>query len=230
MGDAEDKVRAHTITEIHTHTHIHTHIPTSRTYFPFAVLHKPQGEGDASREDTNMGNGADDDVTEDSSARTLLQGKTPAKGTRKRKRSLALDGDCSSSDEEDLGLDAVVRRTKEKDAEVLTAVPVASKSMATLVPAGSHLIIAINRATVGGKITTNIKYAPLRQSVFTGSSTKMACLVAIARHHGDAVGNGHFTMDGLTDKQWWHVDDSRVSSIASPHVGGVVLVVYKLHK
>ena len=77
-----------------------------------------------------------------------------------------------------------------------------TKSMATLVPADSHLIIAINRATVGGKITTNIKNAPLRQSVFTGSSAKMACLVAIARHHGDAVGNGQFTMDGLTNKQW----------------------------
>ena len=42
------------------------------------------------------------------------------------------------------------------------------------------------------------------------------------------MGNGHFTMDGLTKGQWWHVDDSTVSSIDSPQIGGAVFAVYKL--
>ena len=105
-----------------------------------------------------------------------------------------------------------------------------SKSVATLAPAGSHLIIAIDRAAESGKITTGLYNAPLKRGLFKGSSTKTASLDAIARHHGDAMGNGHFTMDGATNGQWWRVDDNHVRSISTPDVGDAVLADYELHR
>ena len=99
---------------------------------------------------------------------------------------------------------------------------------ATLVPHGSHLIVAFDRVAHGSKSTAKLENSPLPRSVFKGSRANKASLVAMARHHGENLASGHFTIDGLRDDQWWRMDDHEVASVAAPDFHDAVLGVYEV--
>ena len=59
-----------------------------------------------------------------------------------------------------------------------------SGPMATLSPAGSHLAIALDRASLRGKITTQLRNGPLRQRMFKDPATIRPCLWLVPGYCG----------------------------------------------